>query len=81
MPGRAHLMVTDSEEIHAGDVLAKIPRAATKTKDITGGSVTSDDGTETREYMLPRNVHIGANDNDSCVSIPSTSGRSSLSDR
>jgi DNA-directed RNA polymerase subunit beta' len=30
-------MVRDGEEIHAGDVLAKIPRATTKTKDITGG--------------------------------------------
>jgi DNA-directed RNA polymerase subunit beta' len=37
MPTHAHLMVTDGEEIHAGDVLAKIPRATTKTKDITGG--------------------------------------------
>ena len=30
-------MVTDGDEVHAGDVLAKIPRATTKTKDITGG--------------------------------------------
>jgi DNA-directed RNA polymerase subunit beta' len=30
-------MIRDGEEIHAGDVLAKIPRATTKTKDITGG--------------------------------------------
>ncbi|HEY6989135.1 MAG TPA: DNA-directed RNA polymerase subunit beta' [Bryobacteraceae bacterium] len=37
MPTHAHLMVTDGEELHAGDVLAKIPRATTKTKDITGG--------------------------------------------
>jgi DNA-directed RNA polymerase subunit beta' len=37
MPTHAHLMVRDGEEIHAGDVLAKIPRATTKTKDITGG--------------------------------------------
>src|SRR5579859_6367256 len=37
MPTHAHLMVNDGEEIHAGDVLAKIPRATTKTKDITGG--------------------------------------------
>jgi DNA-directed RNA polymerase subunit beta' len=37
MPTHAHLMVTDGEEIHAGDVIAKIPRATTKTKDITGG--------------------------------------------
>jgi DNA-directed RNA polymerase subunit beta' len=30
-------MVADGDEVHAGDVLAKIPRATTKTKDITGG--------------------------------------------
>ncbi len=37
MPTHAHLMVRDSDEVHAGDVLAKIPRETTKTKDITGG--------------------------------------------
>ena len=37
MPTHAHLMASDGEEVHAGDVLAKIPRATTKTKDITGG--------------------------------------------
>jgi DNA-directed RNA polymerase subunit beta' len=37
MPTHAHLMVGDGEPVHAGDVLAKIPRATTKTKDITGG--------------------------------------------
>ncbi|MGH9202507.1 MAG: DNA-directed RNA polymerase subunit beta', partial [Vicinamibacterales bacterium] len=37
MPVSAHLMVQDGEAVHAGDVLAKIPRETTKTKDITGG--------------------------------------------
>ena len=37
MPSRAHLMVHDGDDVHAGDVLAKIPRETTKTKDITGG--------------------------------------------
>jgi DNA-directed RNA polymerase subunit beta' len=37
MPTHAHLMVRDGEDVHAGDVLAKIPRETTKTKDITGG--------------------------------------------
>src|ERR1700744_5405658 len=37
MPTHAHLMVRDGEEAHSGDVLAKIPRETTKTKDITGG--------------------------------------------
>jgi DNA-directed RNA polymerase subunit beta' len=37
LPVNAHLMVQDGETVHAGDVLAKIPRETTKTKDITGG--------------------------------------------
>ncbi|MBE3134526.1 MAG: DNA-directed RNA polymerase subunit beta' [Acidobacteria bacterium] len=37
MPSRAHMMVNDGEQVFAGDVLAKIPRETTKTKDITGG--------------------------------------------
>src|SRR5712671_5657145 len=37
MPVHAHLMVQDGEMVSAGDVLAKIPRETTKTKDITGG--------------------------------------------
>ncbi len=37
MPSHAHLMVTDGMQVAAGDVLAKIPRETTKTKDITGG--------------------------------------------
>ncbi len=37
MPTHAHLMARDGEEVHAGDVVAKIPRETTKTKDITGG--------------------------------------------
>ena len=37
MPSHAHLMVEDSDQAYAGQVLAKIPRETTKTKDITGG--------------------------------------------
>ncbi|MGH9480633.1 MAG: DNA-directed RNA polymerase subunit beta' [Terriglobales bacterium] len=37
MPSHAHLMVTDGQAVAPGDVLAKIPRETTKTKDITGG--------------------------------------------
>jgi len=37
MPSRAHLMVQDGDTVSPGDVLAKIPRETTKTKDITGG--------------------------------------------
>lgn len=37
MPVRANLMVNDAEEVEPGDIIAKIPRETTKTKDITGG--------------------------------------------
>jgi DNA-directed RNA polymerase subunit beta' len=37
MPSRAHLMMQDGDEVHPGDILAKIPRETTRTKDITGG--------------------------------------------
>ena len=37
MPSRSHLMIQDGDTVHPGDVLAKIPRENTKTKDITGG--------------------------------------------
>jgi DNA-directed RNA polymerase subunit beta' len=37
MPSHAHLMIEDNDTVFAGQVLAKIPRETTKTKDITGG--------------------------------------------
>jgi DNA-directed RNA polymerase subunit beta' len=37
MPVRANLMVHDGDVVEPGDVIAKIPRETTKTKDITGG--------------------------------------------
>ena len=37
MPSRAHLMMADGDEVHPGDILAKIPRETSRTKDITGG--------------------------------------------
>ncbi|HEX6642938.1 MAG TPA: DNA-directed RNA polymerase subunit beta', partial [Thermoanaerobaculia bacterium] len=37
LPTGAHVMVHNGQDVHPGDVLAKIPRATTKTKDITGG--------------------------------------------
>ena len=37
MPSHAHLMVSEGDSVDGGDVLAKIPRETTKTKDITGG--------------------------------------------
>ncbi len=37
LPVDAILLVDENDEVKAGDVLAKLPRATTKTKDITGG--------------------------------------------
>ena len=37
MPARAHIEVDEGAPVRAGDILAKIPRETTKTKDITGG--------------------------------------------
>ena len=102
MPSHSHLMVQDGEAVEAGDVLAKIPRETTKTKDITGGLprvvelfearkpkdpaviseidgivkeggvakglrkviIVPDDGTEQREYSLPRGVHVNVHEGE-----------------
>jgi DNA-directed RNA polymerase subunit beta' len=37
IPVGAHIAVVEGQELTAGDVIAKIPRETTKTKDITGG--------------------------------------------
>ena len=37
IPTGSHLMVKDKQEVSAGDVLVKIPREISKTRDITGG--------------------------------------------
>jgi len=37
LPPDSILSVSDGSEVHAGDVLARTPKAASKTKDITGG--------------------------------------------
>ncbi len=37
LPVDAIILVEENDEIRAGDVIAKLPRATTKTKDITGG--------------------------------------------
>src|SRR2546426_430992 len=37
LPVGAHLLVPDGSEVHQGDIISKIPRETTKTKDITGG--------------------------------------------
>lgn len=37
LPVKANIVVNEGDEINAGDVIVKIPRETTKTKDITGG--------------------------------------------
>ena len=37
VPVGAQLLISDGQEVHAGDVLAKIHRETSKTRDITGG--------------------------------------------
>jgi DNA-directed RNA polymerase subunit beta' len=37
MPVGANIVVQEDQNVNAGDILAKIPRETTKTKDITGG--------------------------------------------
>src|SRR6266403_119055 len=37
LPVGAHINVNEGQEVGAGDIIAKIPRETTKTKDITGG--------------------------------------------
>ncbi len=37
LPTNAILMVDEDDEVRAGDIIAKLPSATTKTKDITGG--------------------------------------------
>jgi DNA-directed RNA polymerase subunit beta' len=37
IPTRAHLMIKEGTKVRAGDVLVKIPREISKTRDITGG--------------------------------------------
>jgi len=53
MPSRAHLMVQDGDTVFPGDVLAKIPRETTKTKDITGWSAAC--GRTVRSPQAARN--------------------------
>lgn len=37
LPAGAHILVDKADDVKPGDILAKIPRETTKTKDITGG--------------------------------------------
>jgi len=53
LPVNAHLSVKDGDEVHAGDVLAKIPSEFAKTKDITGGLPRVTELFEARKPKFP----------------------------
>ncbi len=102
LPVGAVLGVNDGDEVKPGDVLAKVPRESSKTKDITGGLprvaelfearkpkecaviaevngtisfgkdtkgkrkviLSPEDGSEPREYLIPRGKHIIVQEGD-----------------
>ncbi len=53
LPAGAHLEIKDGEKVHAGDILAKIPREQAKTKDITGGLPRAEELFEARRPKIP----------------------------
>lgn len=53
LPGGAQLMVDDMSEIRAGTVIAKLPKAAAKTLDITGGLPRVSELFEARRPKVP----------------------------
>jgi len=66
LPSGAHLEVKNGQRVHAGDVLAKIPREVARTKDITGGLPRAEELFEARRPKNPAiiseidgTVHIG----------------------
>lgn len=53
LPSGANLEVKDKSSVFAGDVLAKIPREAARTKDITGGLPRAEELFEARKPKIP----------------------------
>jgi DNA-directed RNA polymerase subunit beta' len=53
LPAGAHFDVKDGDKVHAGDILAKIPREQAKTKDITGGLPRAEELFEARRPKTP----------------------------
>ncbi len=53
LPSGANMEVTDQQSVHAGDILAKIPREAARTKDITGGLPRAEELFEARKPKIP----------------------------
>jgi DNA-directed RNA polymerase subunit beta' len=53
LPSGANMEVKDGDAVHPGDVLAKIPREAARTKDITGGLPRAEELFEARRPKHP----------------------------
>jgi DNA-directed RNA polymerase subunit beta' len=53
LPSGANLEVRDQDTVHAGAILAKIPREAARTKDITGGLPRAEELFEARKPKFP----------------------------
>jgi DNA-directed RNA polymerase subunit beta' len=53
LPAGANLSVKAGDKVNAGDILAKIPREAARTKDITGGLPRAEELFEARRPKLP----------------------------
>ena len=53
LPSGANLEIKDAASVFAGDVMAKIPREAARTKDITGGLPRAEELFEARRPKLP----------------------------
>jgi len=53
LPSGANLQIKDADRVHAGDILAKIPREAARTKDITGGLPRAEELFEARRPKNP----------------------------
>ncbi|MDM8553767.1 DNA-directed RNA polymerase subunit beta' [Desulfococcaceae bacterium HSG7] len=68
LPIDAIILVDEGEMIKAGDILAKLPRATTKTKDITGGLPRV---AELFEVRKPKELAV-LTEIDGYVSIPKT---------
>jgi len=56
LPSGANLEIKDDDKIFAGDILAKIPREATRTKDITGGLPRAEELFEARRPKAPATI-------------------------
>jgi DNA-directed RNA polymerase subunit beta' len=67
LPAKAHLEVSEGDEVRPGDLLAHTPRAATGTQDITGGLPRV---TEIFEARKPKDPAIMAEDSGAIVLPP-----------